>query len=75
MATIVEKFLNYFMTNDYKREDNSAMVKYYNTNFDLLIQKRKDGRMSDSCVVIDKRKQPSIIYNDIGIAWDRLYVS
>ena len=70
MTNNIEIFLTNVMTN-YEREENTLMVKYYNKNYELLIQKKKDGRLSDSCVVIDKRKQP-IIYNDINVALQKL---
>ena len=68
----VEKFLKCVMKNDYHREESESLVKFYNKNFDVLMQKRKDGK-KDSCIVIDKRSKP-IIYNDVSIALEKLCV-
>ena len=61
------------MNNDFKRDENNMMVKYYNKDFDLLVQKKKDGKMNDTGVVVDRRNQP-IIYNELAIALDRLTI-
>ena len=66
----IEKFVSLIMK-DFEREENSVMVKYHNKNFDLLVQKKKDGKVSESCVVVDKRNQP-IMYNDIEFALKKL---
>ena len=71
MVANIQKFLTCVMKNEFQREENNIMVKYYNKDFDLLVQKKKDGKMGESCVVVDKRTQ-HIIYNEIGIALDRL---
>lgn len=65
----IERFITCVMK-DFEYEENNIMVKYYNKNFDLLVQKKKDGNIS-SCVVIDKRNKP-IIYNDIEFALKKL---
>jgi D-serine dehydratase len=69
--TNIDKFLQCVMKNEYTKEENDSVVKYHNKYFDVLVQKRKDSKKNDSCIVIDKRQQP-IIYNDIAIALDRL---
>ena len=66
----IERFITCVMK-DFEYEENNIMVKYYNKSFDLLVQKKKDGNMSNSCVVIDKRNKP-IIYNDIEFAMKKL---
>ena len=71
--TSIQTFLSSVMKNDFKRDENNMMVKYYNKDFDLLVQKKKDGKMNDTGVVVDRRNQP-IIYNELAIALDRLNI-
>jgi hypothetical protein len=66
----IERFITCVMK-DFECDENNIMVKYYNKNFDLLVQKKKDGNISNSCVVIDKRNKP-IIYNNIELAMKKL---
>lgn len=56
---------------DHERHETNTIVKYQNKSFELLIPKKKDGTLSDSCVVVDKRNQ-HIVYNDIDVALQKI---
>lgn len=58
----IERFLRCVMKNSYSHEEDAGLIKYYNKDFDVIFQKKKD-----QCVVIDKRGK-HILYNDINIA-------
>lgn len=67
----IETFLKYVMKNNYKIDENEQLIKYYNNNFEVIFQKKGEGKKTSS-IVIDKRKK-IILYNDISIALDNLY--
>ncbi len=59
----IERFLRCVMKNSYSQEEDAGLIKYYNSEFDVIFQKKKN----DQCVVIDKRGK-HVFYNDINIA-------
>jgi len=68
MASL-ERFLKHVMHNNFEKEENDTLVKYYNPEFEVISQK-KTGK---SCIVVDKRGHPTV-YNDIAIALQSLLV-
>ena len=74
MSGKLSKFLKCVMHNEYKHDDDGCHSKYSNTEYDIIIQKRRSkiGELViESCIVIDKRGKP-IIYNDLEIAIQRI---
>lgn len=69
----IEKFLKHVMKNDYKKYENDQLMKYYNNQFEVIFQKKKEGKKIDLSIVIDKRGKP-IIYNNIVIALNNLQI-
>jgi len=67
----VQKFLKNIMKNDFVKDENDHFIKYTNNNYDLIQQKTKEGK-KESCVVINKRLEKPIIYNDIKIAFNNI---
>lgn len=72
MNSNVQTFLKCVMNNDFQNVESNSISKYYNTQFDLILMKSRDGKKIDSCVIVDKRKSNQIIYNDINIALSKL---
>ena len=67
MLNSVQKFVSTVMKNNFLYDESNNILKYHNTDFDVLVQKKKNGDF-DSCMVIDKRKFQYIYYTDIGTA-------
>jgi hypothetical protein len=70
--TTIQKFLKNIMKNDFFKDENDNFIKYTNKNFDVIQQKTKDGK-KESCIVINKKFEKPIFYNDIQIAYNNIY--
>ena len=63
MSSKVEDFLIKTMKDSYKTSEDADLRKYYNDEFDVVVEKR-----SGKAFVIDKRFPQRTIYNDVNLA-------
>ena len=71
MLKSIQKFVSLVMKNNYVHDTTNTIEKYHNIDYDLLVQKKKNGDI-DTCMIIDKREMQPVYYTDINSALNKL---
>lgn len=77
----IDYFLEHIMKKKFSKIENDSYIKYYNNDFDIVVQKNKKKNYTTLyvsttpyCIVTDKRETSPIVYNDIKIALNNIVV-
>ncbi len=68
MTINITDFINKIMHNNFNKNENEKIIKYFNKQFTVFTEKNNKY----SGIVIDNRGDKPIIYNNLGIAYSSL---
>jgi ABC-type tungstate transport system permease subunit len=69
---VISQLADKLMGNRLQTIDDDTLLKYHNTDFEIIVFKDKRHIKNPNVIVVDKRKTKHVVYNDANVAMNMI---